>query len=300
MTPEITIAVPAYRGKQTICACLEAIQQAANGWSHQILVIESSGDGSSELIHSRFPGVQVIESPCRLSAGEARNLGVRHAQGRWLFFVDQDCLVPRDWIPRLLQHLEKDGVGGAGGSIAVANPRNTPGWCVYFLEFLNHFPNRHGGSETDQFLIGANSAWRADVLQKTAFPDQTLGEDLLLSERVKALGYSLIYDPGVTVHHYNRSGWREFRRYCRAMGRAAGADQQHIGGWKVAVIQRYPVLVFSVPLAILPLIVWRLRSAPPSYLPRFLMLLPCCLMGQLLWASEFRSVILRSRGTAQS
>jgi GT2 family glycosyltransferase len=295
VSPDITIAVPAYQGKQTICACLKAIEQAAEGWNHEILVIESSRDGSSELIQRDFPGVNVIGAPCRLSAGEARNLAVHHARGRWLFFVDQDCLVPIDWIPRLLRHLETEGVGGAGGSIAVANPNNISGWCVFFLEFLNHFPNRRETSRTDNFLIGANSAWRTEILKQTAFPDQTLGEDLHLSKQVRELGHTVTYDPSVTVYHYNRSGWQEFRRYCRAMGRAAGSDQQHIGGWQIKLIKRFPLLVFAVPLAILPLIAWRLRTAPGSYLPRFLSLFHCCLLGQLLWAQEFRMVILQAR-----
>ncbi|MEB3195102.1 MAG: glycosyltransferase [Cyanobacteriota bacterium] len=295
MTPDITIAIPAYQGKQTVCACLKAIEQAADGWNHEILVIESSKDGSRELIQQEFPSVVVIGAPCRLSAGEARNLAVQHARGHWLFFVDQDCLVPIDWIPRLLQHLKTEGVGGAGGSIAVANPKNISGWCVFFLEFLHHFPNGHGALKTDNFLIGANSSWRTEILKQTAFPAQTLGEDLHLSERVKALGYTIIYDSSVTVYHYNRSGWQEFRRYCRAMGRAAGSDQQHIGGWQIRLIKRFPLLVFAIPLIILPLIAWRLRTAPTSYLPRFLILLPCCLWGQLMWAKEFRMVILLTR-----
>ncbi|MFM9047133.1 MAG: glycosyltransferase family 2 protein, partial [Cyanobium sp.] len=166
MTPDITIAVPAYQGKQTICACLKAIEQTAEGWNHEILVIESSRDGSRELIQRDCPRVDVIDAPCRLSAGEARNLAVRHARGRWLFFVDQDCLVPGDWIPRLMHHLETEGVGGAGGSIAVANPKNISGWCVFFLEFLHHFPNPHGEARSDNFLIGANSAWRTEILKK--------------------------------------------------------------------------------------------------------------------------------------
>lgn len=299
ITPDISIAIPAYLGKQTICACLEAVKKAAHGWNHEILVIESSGDGTMELIRSQWPDVHVVLSPSQLSAGEARNLGARRARGRWLFFVDQDCLVPGDWISRLLGHLEKEGVGGAGGSIGVANPKNIPGWCVYFLEFLNHYPNRNGALRKENYLIGANSSWRADVLQQTAFPDQTLGEDLLLSEGIKALGYTVIYDPSITVSHFNRSGWAEFRRYCRAMGRAAGADQQHIGGWRISLIQRCPLLVFSVPLAILPLIAWRLLAAPPSYLPQFLRVLPYCLLGQYLWATEFRKVILKTNQSSR-
>lgn len=297
-SPEISVIVPAFRGRATILACLGAVQREVIGWNHEILVVESSGDGTVELVEEHFPQVRLIISRVRLTAGQARNLGIRAAFGRWLFCVDQDCLVPSGWISRLLHHLDQPGVGAAGGSMEVANPAIASGWCVYFLEFLNHFPSRVARVSQRNFLIGANSAWRADMFDQLAFPDQTLGEDLLLSEAVRQQGLAVIYDPTIAVRHYNREGWAEFRRYARAMGRAAAHDQRQIGGHRYQLIERWPMLSFGVPLVILPLIGWRLLNAPPTYLLRFLLLLPCCLLGQLLWAWEFRAAVLVNRGAA--
>jgi glycosyltransferase involved in cell wall biosynthesis len=290
--PDYSVIVPAYRGKATIINCVGSLRQMAADLNLEIVVVESSGDGSAELVRERFPDVRVICSPSQLTAGQARNLGIHHARGRWIFCVDQDCLVPHDWIPRLLQHLQQPGVGAAGGSLAVANPDNLSGWCVYFLEFLNHFPGRRNQVRTNNFLIGANSCWRPEVFTQVAFPDQTLGEDLLLSEMVRAQGYDVIYDPSITVRHHNRSGWSEFRRYCLAMGKSAAKDQQRIGGFRINLVNRWPLLIFAAPLMILPRIGWALRSAPPSYLLRYLLLLPCCFYGQLVWASAFRATLL--------
>jgi GT2 family glycosyltransferase len=285
------VIIPAYNGKTTIGACLEAVARAAAGFDAEILVVESSGDGTASIVRADFPGVQVIESAGRLSAGEARNRGIRSARGRWLFCVDQDCLVPPHWISGLLRHLSGEGVGAAGGSMAVANPENLSGWCVYFLEFLNHFPRRAARPRRDNFLIGANSAWRAEVLAAVGFPDQTLGEDRLLSEAVRQLGWAVVYDASLPVWHHNRRGWGEFRRYCRAMGEAAARDRQRMGGRAIRWIQGWPPLIFGAPLVVLPLIGWRLLGAPPSYLPRYLTLLPCCLLGQVLWARAFRAAL---------
>jgi GT2 family glycosyltransferase len=294
--PEISVIVPAFMGKATIRQCLGAALQATEGFNAEILVVESSGDGTSDLVRAGFPQVRLIESPDRLTAGQARNWGVRHARGRWLFCVDQDCLVPPNWIQVLLRHLDQEGVGAAGGSMAVANPDNVSGWCVYFLEFLTHFPRRGARVRRDNFLIGANSAWRAEVLAAVRFPDQTLGEDRLVSEAVRQQGWAVVYDASLPVWHHNRRGWAEFRRYSRAMGRAAAHDHQILGGRAIRWIQRWPPLVYGVPLVVLPLIAWRLLGAPPSYLLRYLALLPCCLQGQILWAREFQRVVRRPIG----
>lgn len=224
--------VPAYKGRATIAGCLNAILKASGRWRTEILVIESSGDGTVEFVRQSFPQVTVFASPVRLSAGGARNEGFRRARGTWLLCVDQDCLVPEDWIDRLVALLQQPGTGAAGGSIAVANPGNRSGWCVYYLEFLNHFPSS-GAVRTDNFLIGANSAWHPEVARQIGFPDQTLGEDLLFSEAIRQQGLAVRYDASLTVHHHNREGWSEFTRYCRAMGDAAAVDQSRLGGWAV-------------------------------------------------------------------
>jgi len=207
--------------------------------------------------------------------------------------VDQDCLVPEDWIDRLVGLLQEPGTGAAGGSISVANPGNWSGWCVYFLEFLNHFPTK-GKVRTDNFLIGANSAWHPEVVRQIRFPDQTIGEDLLFSEAIRQRGFAVRYDPSLTVHHYNREGWTEFARYCRAMGDSAAVDRSRLGGLAIAVLRRLPLLSFGIPLVILPRIAIRLLGAPRGFLTRYLLLLPNCAFGQLLWASSFRRRLIQT------
>lgn len=297
MVPEVSVVVPVYRGIATIVACLESVQRSATGRCCEIIVVESSGDGAADLVRSRFPEVRLIESARRLSAGAARNEGFRHARGRLMVCVDQDCLVPEDWIARLVALLERDGVGAAGGSIAVANPENLPGWCVYFLEFFTHFPT-HGPIRDDNFLIGANSGWRPEAIGRQAFPDQTLGEDLLASDWIRRNGFLVLYDPTLTVHHHNRTGWRSFFHYCREMGTAAAASRTLLGGPAIDALRRMPALSFATTFFILPRIAWNLLAAPRGYLLRFLWLLPCCVAGHCVWANAFRKALRQSRARA--
>jgi GT2 family glycosyltransferase len=293
--PEISVIVPVYRGSTTIEACLTSVRRAVEGLPHEIIVVESSGDGCGALVRRGCPEARLFESPVHLSAGQARNEGARVAQGRWLFFVDQDCEVPADWVRRLGAHLARTGVGAAGGSVGVGNTGNLSGWAVYFLEFLYHFPSGAQPGPSQNFLIGCNSAWNASVFQKLAFPDQTLGEDVLLSHAVRQAGFTVIYDPQVTVIHQNRYGWGEFRRYCRAMGKAAAHYNRQTRRWWLPWMERWPSLLFAAPLAVLPMIGLRLLRAPAGYLPRFVLLLPACLQGQWLWAGAFRQELLRAR-----
>jgi GT2 family glycosyltransferase len=292
--PEVSVVVPAYRGILTIAVCLSSVRNAAHGMPVEIIMVESSGDGTAELVRARFPEVVVIEWRTRLSAGQARNVGFQRSKGRFVLCVDQDCVVGVDWIQRLVAHLERDGVGAAGGSVGVANPGNLPGWCVYFLEFFTHLPTRCAARE-DNFLIGANSGYTAEVTRQLSFPDQTLGEDVLYSDAIRQHGFRVLYDPTITVMHHNRAGWREFISYCRAMGCASAASQQQLGGRAIALLRRMPALALCIPAIMLPRIAWRMMRAPWGHLARFALLLPACVFGQLVWANAFRRALRDGR-----
>ncbi len=295
---EVSVVVPAFQGRATIVECLESVLRAVAGRSCEIIVVESSRDGAADLVRARFPGVRVIEPAGRLSAGAARNEGFRHARGRLLLCVDQDCLVPRDWISRMVELLERDRVGAAGGSIGVANPRNLAGLCVYFLEFFTHFPSR-GPIREDNYLIGANSGWRPEAIRGLAFPDRTLGEDLLACASVRANGFRILYDPSLAVLHHNRSGWCEFLRYCRAMGVAAADVQTRLGGRAIKALHCIPAMSYGIPFLLLPRIGWKLLGAPRGYLATYIALFPCCVVGHFAWADAFRRA-LRQRRTSAS
>ena len=45
---DISVAIPAYEGARTIADCLESVERATAGRRREIIVVESSGDGTSE------------------------------------------------------------------------------------------------------------------------------------------------------------------------------------------------------------------------------------------------------------
>jgi GT2 family glycosyltransferase len=294
---DISVVIPAYHGAATIAACLASVQRATEGRCAEIIVVDSSADRCSEIVREQFPDVRLVLSSTRLSAGAARNRGVAMARGSIVFFVDQDCVVPHDWIAALEQHFADPSTGGVGGSLGILNPECLTGSGVYFLEFFRHFPHDGPPQRNRNFLLGCNSAYRAGALRDSAFPNQTLGEDVLLSHQIRQRGFDLVYDPRVEVLHRNREGRQEFFRYNAKMGTASAEDQFTLRRTRSRLFLRFPILVFLTPAVVLPVIFVRLlrRSKSRTYLPTFLLLLPFCLAGNLVWAAAFRREVLASR-----
>jgi GT2 family glycosyltransferase len=285
---DISVVVPSYNGAGTIRICLESVERAVRGRRAEIIVVDSSTDATPAIVREDFPAVTLIRSDERLSAGAARNRGSAAARGRLIFFTDQDCVVPHDWIDRMAAHLADPAVSGVGGSIGIRNISSASGNALYFLEFLNQFPGRGRVRADHPFLIGCNSAYRRTVLQAARFPDQTLGEDVLFGHELRKRGLRTLYDPRIEVLHENREGWRAFFRYNRRIGEAAAAYHAVLGlGW-AAPFLRYPTLAFAAPAAVLPCIALHLLRSRPGYLLRFVALLPMCLLGNLAWATGFR------------
>ncbi len=283
---QISVVIPAFRGIATICDCIKSIVEAGAGFSIEILVVESSNDGTVDLVRKEFPFVRILAMPSQVSAGQARNIGAREAKGPFVLFVDQDCVVPKDWIPQLLQEFDSPKTGAVGGSVGFRNWSNWSGSAVYFLEFLYHFPSKRKSTRNSNFLIGCNLACRKEVFQSVSFPEQTLAEDFLFSRAVQHAGWDVIYKPSLSVLHWNREGWKEFFRYNGKMGGAAARYQKKLGQGLYPTVARFPFLIFLSPVLILPRIALGLFGNW-NYLIRFLLLLPMCLLGNWAWGWAF-------------
>jgi len=292
--PEVSIIIPAYHGLSTIADCLQSVLLATSGHRAEVIVVESSGDGTAGFVQKNFPGVKVISLDRQVSVGQARNVGAKAAGGAFVFFADQDCTVPRDWIEQLRAELVHDRVGAAGGSIGFRNWSNWSGSAVYFLEFLYHFPSKRAVTRSHPFLLGCNLACRKDVFNRVEFPAQTLAEDVLFCASLRGAGWDIAYKPAVQVRHWNREGWGEFFRYNRMMGWASAGYHKVLGGRSHAVVSRFPLLIFLSPLVMLPRIA-RSLIGQWRYLFRFLLLLPVCWIGNWVWGAAFYRAVRTAR-----
>ncbi len=127
----------------------------------------------------------------------ARNVGLAHAIGDVVAYVDDDTILCKDWSTKILESYKHELVGGVGGRV------------VNILD---------DGSTADGFSIpttepvevhrirGCNMSFRRNVLIKTdGFDEYFMGscfrEERDLCFRVRGLGYKLLYNPKALVYH---------------------------------------------------------------------------------------------------
>lgn len=90
-----TIIIPVYNAEKTIRQCLESILCQSNKDFELILINDGSIDTSGDICNeyaSKDSRIKVFHKP-NGGVSSARNLGLEHAKGEWITFIDADDYV---------------------------------------------------------------------------------------------------------------------------------------------------------------------------------------------------------------
>jgi glycosyltransferase involved in cell wall biosynthesis len=104
--PLVSVVVPNYNFAKTLGLCLRAVQSQTYQPLELILVDDGSTDDSVAIAEQL--GVRVLRTERNQGAGAARNLGVEHAKGDILVFVDSDVAIAPDAVEVAVSMLEDD------------------------------------------------------------------------------------------------------------------------------------------------------------------------------------------------
>jgi glycosyltransferase involved in cell wall biosynthesis len=97
----VSVVVVNYRGAADTITCLEQLTQLDYPADHVelICVDNASGDDSVERIRAAMPaGVKLVESPRNTGFTGGCNLGVEHATGEFVAFINNDARPDAKWL----------------------------------------------------------------------------------------------------------------------------------------------------------------------------------------------------------
>lgn len=289
MTPRWSVVVPSYRSRATIDACLCSLLAQDVEPAPEIVVVDSSGDGTAEHVAERFPQVKVVPLGHRTEPGTARNLGAASARGTLLAFLDADCLAPRGWLRRLEGALDA-GYDGVGGAVANGNGESLVSWAGYLCEFREFLP---GGPARDAGnLTLGNVAYRREVFESAGgFPTGCFPqEDQVFHHRLRARRARLLLDPSIVVAHTHRTARHDFLAHQRHIGQANAQVLGRIGQSGAAIARSRPLAILTLPALVLLRFVRTLfacRHVEHGLVVREPRLLWLCWLGMCSWGRGF-------------
>jgi glycosyltransferase involved in cell wall biosynthesis len=219
--PSISIVIPSYNSKKTIIQCLNSVLNQSHEGVEQVVVVDSSDDGTNEIIKEFFPGVKLIHLRERTLAGAARNIGVRATNSEYIAFTDTDCIVDHYWIENILLRMENRDIDVVGGAILNGTPESWSGTLGYLNEFSFYLPQIKSGF-VDAFAT-ANACYRRSIFNSHQFMETLpAAQDTVFHWSLIDGGKKLFFDQTVKIKHMNRKGFGAVLRHQRQLGGGAG------------------------------------------------------------------------------
>ena len=121
-TPRISIIIPTKDSPDVLHQCLYSLFAKTTYPAFEVLCIDNATSDARALQEMKEAPVQRILLSGKFNFSKANNLGLAHATGDYLVFMNNDIeILTSDWIEQLLYYAEQHDVGAAGGLLLYPN-----------------------------------------------------------------------------------------------------------------------------------------------------------------------------------
>ena len=119
-TLEVSIIIVSFNTREVLRECLECVLKECGALGAErkaeILVVENaSTDGSGDMMARDFPKVTVIPSEVNLGFGNANNVALKVARGRYFVLLNSDAFFAPGALALAIQHMDEQQDCGLGG-----------------------------------------------------------------------------------------------------------------------------------------------------------------------------------------
>jgi len=236
MAIKYSIIIPTYNRARTLSLTLDSvIRQTISADQYEIIVIDDGSTDDTELKVKNYE-LRITKPEIRYfkiehgGPAKARNKGIKESKGEIIFFTDDDCIVPNNWMEILLDGFRRHpDVVGVGGWLTIARHLQKNNYIeryIHYVHFWNHyfpaivlFKNEIISNDPAIGLRGvfanntANLCIKKLVLEKVnGFHEDFFwpgSEDTDLAFRILSSGSKLLYLPFHVSHikDYDLSGF---------------------------------------------------------------------------------------------
>ena len=214
---QISIITINYSGLADTCTLIDSIP--LNDDSLEVIVVDNASKANeATIIRQRYPQVKVIQSDKNLGFAGGNNLGIKAAQGKYLFFINNDALLRPQTsnFRHLISRLESDEkIGAVCPKIRFAwdsNPIQFAGYTPLSLITMRNRAIGFGEEDKGQYdtahptpyAHGAALMVKREIIEKVGLMPECYFlyyEELDWSMMIRRAGYEIWYEPACTVYH---------------------------------------------------------------------------------------------------
>ncbi|MCD7924178.1 MAG: glycosyltransferase family 2 protein [Bacteroides sp.] len=213
---DISVIIVNYNGFHDTCEFIDSWKNTIMSVSYEIIVIDNgSVQDEAGLLKEKYPLIQAIRSEQNLGFAGGNNLGIRIANGKCLFFLNNNIIVIRDTIRLLIERLESSskiaGVSPLIRDYTVPHAIQYAGYTkLSAITLRNKAIGKGKISEAEYpaqrtpYLHGAAMLVKKKVIDKIGLMPEDYFlyyEELDWCTYMGMEGYELWYDPAFEVWH---------------------------------------------------------------------------------------------------
>lgn len=176
--PELSIIIPVFNKWQLTLDCLVSLKEYTPGDHYEVIVVDNASKDATitqleplgrALFGKRFSAIRNTEN---INFGPACNQGARAAAAPLLFFLNNDTLLTKNWLPPLLDAMRNEpGLGAVGPLLLYMNDTVQHLGIKFFIRSVGHlyqnYPRTHPAVTKKRDLQGITAA--AMMLPKVLF-----------------------------------------------------------------------------------------------------------------------------------
>jgi len=218
-----SIITPVYRRPQEISELLQSlcVQEFRN---FEVVIVDNSPDDSLKNIINPYRKTLNLNYLYHkgLGVSESRNLGVEHASGDYVVFIDSDCILPDGYLGTVDSYLSANNTDAYGG------PDRAHASFTHKQKAINYAMTSFfttGGIRGRKKHIGHyhprsfNMGVRRELFTRLrGFSSIKVSEDIDLSMRIYKDGKSVALIEDAFVYHKRRSTFGKFFRQVFSFG----------------------------------------------------------------------------------
>lgn len=212
---KFSIIIVTFNRRNELESCLSSVHAQKSEQHFEIIVIYNGETSYVEKMKNNFPTHKSFFIPANTPAF-ARNIGISKATGEYLFFLDDDCVLPPDYFSKINFQEEWDVLGGPDRT--PPNPsklQNLIGLALSSPYCMGPTFRRHSSTLTyidrdadETELILCNLWVKSEVFNKEhhKFEESLFrNEENFLLKELTLEKKIIYYDPNLYVYHLRKS-----------------------------------------------------------------------------------------------
>ncbi len=294
MTPvEISVIIACRNARRTIRGCLDSLAAQRTDRKFEVIVADSSTDGTDEIIRGGYAWVKLLHFDTRKFPGDARNAGIAEAQGELLAFIDADCVAAPDWLERMAE-AQRGSNTTVGGVVDNGSRSRLLDWAGYFCEFSQWMPPGRPVWMDD--IPTCNLSFHRVLFDEFGpFREGVYCSDTALHWKLARAGRKARFVPGIQVAHHGLECFWPFLAHERFHGESFARLRVRDRGFS---LWRRWAYACAAPLlaAVLWFRVLRRVLRNRRYIGEFILATPLLALGLAAWSlGEARGYLLGGR-----